>query len=370
MGNKLTNLFQKLRSQYEVWASILNIKIAEFGFFRKPMSIARFGIRIAKGIVETFRCLQSRFKKTDQVVRSSDTKKANQKFVRVESVKEAPKEISAKGDKVVSKLPIVFIHFSNSDYLQYSLNQAKESNPDSTIYLLGDYSNDCYDVVEHHLFSDYYQGANEFSKIYRHFSTLSRRFECFCFQRWFILRDFLVANKLDKCLYLDSDTLLYADVTLEQKKFEEFDFTLSQMTSGCTFFLNSVEALDAFCDFVINIYTKKDRYHYDKMVSHFAVRKKNNLPGGVCDMTAFGLYREGHFGEIGEVAQIIDGSVYDPAISIPTPGFEMINGIKKITWKNGKPYGKHLKTKKEIRFNSLQFHGGTTSLMGQYYKQL
>ena len=29
-------------------------------------------------------------------------------------------------------------------------------------------------------------------------------------------------------------------------------------------------------------------------------------------MTAFQMYSEDHFGEIGEVANIIDGSVYDP----------------------------------------------------------
>src|SRR5262249_20351711 len=149
---------------------------------------------------------------------------------------------------------------------------------------------------------------------------------------------FLMANNLQRCLYLDSDTMLYTDITRDARKFEDFDFTLSQMTSGCTFFLNRVEALSDFCNFLLNIYTLNDRYHFDKMVAHFAARKRNHLPGGVCDMTAFQLYNELRFGEIGEAAQIIDGSVYDPAITSPAPGFEMENGIKKITWREGIPY--------------------------------
>jgi hypothetical protein len=85
-------------------------------------------------------------------------------------------------------------------------------------------------------------------------------------------------------------------------------------------------------------------------------------------MTAFQLYAENHFGEIGEVSHIIDGSVYDPAITILRPGFEMEGGIKKIFWRNGLPYGKHANTGQEIRFNSLHFHGSTSkSMMSQFY---
>lgn len=84
-------------------------------------------------------------------------------------------------------------------------------------------------------------------------------------------------------------------------------------------------------------------------------------------MSFFDIYRFEHFGEIGEVAQIIDGSLYDPSIRVSQPGFEMENGIKKIIWKNHQPYGKHIKTGKEIKFNSLQFQGDIKNLMSQFY---
>ena len=264
-------------------------------------------------------------------------------------------------------LPIIFVHQSNSDYLKYALAQAHQSNPNSTIYLLGDASNTGYEFVEHHSMFDYFRRAAEFGKIYRHYSTNSFDYELINFQRWFVLREFLLAHNLPRCLYVDSDTMIYANVTEDSKKFEEFDFTLSQMTSGCTFFLNRVEGLTEFCEFLFNIYARKDKYHYDKMVAHYTARRMNQLPGGVCDMTAFQLYNEGHFGSIGEASHIIAGSVYDPAITSSVPGFEMANGIKKLFWRGSFPYGMHVRTGREIKFNSLQFQGRTKHLMCEYY---
>ena len=251
-----------------------------------------------------------------------------------------------------ASLPIIFIHQSNSEHLKYSLAQAHRSNPSSAIFLLGDSSNDVYEFVEHRSMFDYFSEAAQFKKIYKHYSTNGSDFELICFQRWFILREFLRTYGIRQCLYLDSDIMLYADVTKDQKKFEQFDFTLCWNTIGCVFFLNRMQGLDEFCQFLIDIYTQKDKYHYDKMLAHYAVRRKNRLAGGVCDMTAFQLYSEVNFGQVGEASHIIDGSVYDPNINRPNPGFEMENGIKKIIWKNGQPYGKHLTTGETIRFNS------------------
>ncbi len=268
-----------------------------------------------------------------------------------------------------SSLPIVFIHQCDSDYLKYALAQAHKSNPESAIHLLGDASNAGHEFVEHHSMLDYFDGAAAFAKIYKHYSTHPIGFELINFQRWFILREFLIVNGLERCLYLDSDTMLYADVTEDSRKFKHFDFTVSHGMIGCTFFLNRLDALTEFCDFMGDIYAGKEKYAYDRFVAHFTARRMNGLSGGACDMTAFQLYNELHFGEIGEVTQVIDGSVYDPAITVSVPGFEMENGIKKLTWKDGIPYGTHVRTGEQVRFNSLHLQGQTKHLMGQYYRQ-
>jgi hypothetical protein len=131
--------------------------------------------------------------------------------------------------------------------------------------------------------------------------------------------------------------------------------------------LNNLGTLDNFCNFLSDIYTKKNRYNYDKLVSHYAVRTKNKLPGGACDMTAFDLYHHDHPGEIGELTYIIYGSVYYPAINTPAPGFKMKKGVKEIIYRNGVPYGYHLNTGRLIKFNTLHFQSNMKAEMARYY---
>jgi hypothetical protein len=332
---------------------------------QKVISIGQRSRRYLKQIVLKISCQLYRSQKMDQTVTLSFANKVQQNPIPIWPSTKTKETLEVKEDPSTSKLPIVFLHNTNSDYLKYSLGQAKHSNPESTIYLIGDSSNDCYDFVEHHSFSNYFQGAINFSKIYRHYNTTSYKYEIFCFQRWYILLEFLVNNQIEKCLYLDSDTMLYTDITKEQKKFAQFDFTLSYKTCGSIFFLNRVEALADFCQFLTDIYNKKERLYFDRMLAHYLVFKKNGLAGGACDMTAFDIYSYDHFGEIGEVSQIIDGSVFDPGINVQHPGFEMEKGIKKLIWKDAVPYGIQHKTSNEIKFNSLHFQGETKRLMGE-----
>ncbi len=334
---------------------------------QKVISIGECGRNYLKNVLSKLNGQRYGSRKINTNLSSSIANKVQENSIQVCSPSETKGTIEIKDELPMSQLPIVFLHNTNSDYLKLSLGQAKCSNPKSTVYLIGDDSNNCYDFVEYHSSANYYQGANCFSKIYRHFNTTPYQYELFCFQRWFILHEFLKANKLEMCLYLDSDTMLYADVTDEQKKFAQFDFTLSFKTCGSIFFLNRVEALADFCQFLTDIYTKKERLYFDRMLAQYATFKKNGMAGGACDMTAFDFYSYDHFGEIGEVSQIIDGSVFDPGINVPNPGFEMENGIKKIIWKDAVPYGIQLRTAKEIKFNSLHFQGATKRFMNQYF---
>ena len=196
--------------------------------------------------------------------------------------------------------------------------------------------------------------------------THSPDFERLCFQRWFILRDFLTAHRIEQCVYLDSDVMLYGNVTEDMAKFRLFDFTVCWNTIGCVLFVNRVEGLVNFCQFIMDIYTKKDEYHYDKMVANFAVRRRHQLMGGATDMTAFELYGELNFGQVGEASFIIDGSTYDPNINMPQPGFEMADKIKKVIWQDHQPYGIYVPTGEMVRFNSLHFNGKAKALMPEY----
>ena len=87
-------------------------------------------------------------------------------------------------------VPVVFIHKGNSHYLQHSLWQAKQYN--ERVILIGDHSNSGYSGVEHYNMNDYSEEAAYFAKIYKHIGGTSYNYELFCFQRWFILKSFIV----------------------------------------------------------------------------------------------------------------------------------------------------------------------------------
>jgi hypothetical protein len=83
-------------------------------------------------------------------------------------------------------------------------------------------------------------------------------------------------------------------------------------------------------------------------------------------MSLLELYNEAYFGRVGEASSIIDGSIYDPNINVPNPGFEMDGPVKRVVWVDGSPYGIDARTGERIRFNSLHFNGNAKSLMPAY----
>ena len=109
--------------------------------------------------------------------------------------------------------PIIVLHQGNHDYLRICLEQAKFTNPNSRIILLGDKKAQSVapDYVEFYDTKDYFNTAKEFSKVYKHHSTNYYEFELFCIQRWFIVNEFIQKNNIEYFLHLDSDVLLYAD---------------------------------------------------------------------------------------------------------------------------------------------------------------
>jgi hypothetical protein len=262
-------------------------------------------------------------------------------------------------------LPIIFIHTNYKDYLIYSLLQAKYSNPDSPIILLGDSTNDCYSFIEHRKILDYYSTAREFAKIYKHFHSLnSYQNELFCFQRWFMLRDFMTNHYLDKCLCLDSDVMFYTNVLEEQKKFADFDLTLSYGTSPHCVFVNNLSALEKFCRFVVELYTDPNALTYIEQTMQKCI--ENNLYGGVSDMTAFKVFQETADCRIGEITTIIEGSTYDHNMNL-SEDFKIENGIKAIYFLDKQPYCKHIPSGQPIRFNALHFQGKAKTSMKEHF---
>ncbi|GAA6621729.1 hypothetical protein [Scytonema sp. NUACC26] len=252
-------------------------------------------------------------------------------------------------------LPIVIVHRGFPEYLLYSLAQAQKFNPKSDIFLLGDNSNSILNFIHHENIYNYYTKAKLFEKIYseKHLSFNDYEYELFCFQRWFIIQEFMIKNKIDSCIHLDSDLMTYVNVTEEfSKKFEKYSFTLSKKGSGHNSYIK-YSGLEKICEHIMSYYTNPELFEILTSIREKALLAGQKA-GGICDMTLLNQYYQRYSQEIGSTSDIINDSVYDANIN-SSDGFEMREGIKNIFWVDGLPFCRHLESGKEIRFNSLHF---------------
>ena len=249
-------------------------------------------------------------------------------------------------------IPVIFINFGNQDYFAKVVAQAGKRND---VFVLGDGPARTHDLRREH--------EEEFASLYEHLSTNGRAIELFCFTRWFHLQAFMAEQDVPVCLYLDSDVLLYSSATQEYEKFRQFDFTLVHRTSGHTSFWTR-RGIDGFCAFLLATYRDKNGYDFDKIASHFHVRQKHGLTGGVCDMTLLEYYAYKVWGRVGEMMHIVGGSTYDHNINVPDQGYAMRDGHKDVHFDADLPWCM-LDTDK-VFFNTLHCQGPAKRLISDY----
>ncbi len=258
-------------------------------------------------------------------------------------------------------IPIITIHLADREHLGWVLAQARQSNPQSHIFLIGDYSSNHYKFVDHEDIGSYFQEAEKFKKIYRHFSHNSLTYELLCFQRWFVLKSFMEAQKIDKCLCIDSDVMLYADIEEEQKKFSCFDLALYKKWIPHCVFVNNLKTLSEFCEFLIALYTNSSN------LERLELEFKNYPPDkSICDMTAFHKFCNLNSSRIGDLSIIINDSTYDNNINSPEE-FEMYNDRKNIFFREKQPFCRQLSLNKEIKFNALHLQGYAKRYVEEYF---
>jgi hypothetical protein len=108
---------------------------------------------------------------------------------------------------------IIFFHQGFSPYLAFSLHQARLTQPNARIILLGDESNRIGGLdYEHRVIPPTSGRRTEFLATYRHFHPGHLEDERRCIERWLILAEFLKEVSLPEFLFLDSDMLLFQDL--------------------------------------------------------------------------------------------------------------------------------------------------------------
>ncbi|MBI3583561.1 MAG: hypothetical protein HY096_06370 [Nitrospinae bacterium] len=273
--------------------------------------------------------------------------------------------------------PIIFIHKGYSGYLYFSLKQARYSNPDTDIYIIGDKSNDRFNFIRHVLIDDYSRMASSFEKVYKHYSTNSYQFELFCIQRWFILSEFMEREKIKNIFMCDSDLMIYCDISEQNKRFEDYIVSYCYpnyqdnyrwSASAHNSFWTS-DAINSFCSFIFEIYTTdKVKILEDKWNYHIS----NKIPGGICDMTLLYLFAKGSDNKICNLLKVMGGSVYDDNINCSENYFrneyQIKNNKKEIVWEDNHPYCYNTNLNRKIKFLTLHFQGSAKQVIHRGYR--
>jgi hypothetical protein len=267
-------------------------------------------------------------------------------------------------------IPVIIIHKGYPEYLKYSILQALKNN---RVILISDVNpniehlNFSWENIENCKNNNYHN----FIKNYVHLSTNPHDFELFCFLRWFILQEYMNTHKIETSFYIDSDVLLYIDVNKEYEKYNQYDITLLHRCAPVSSYFNFV-GINNFCKFLYETYYNKNSYAFEKISSHYFIRQKYNLGGGVCDMTLFEYFHYhsdvgGGPGKVGEMMSILDDSTYDHNINAEDQYFNYLNGKKVFEFIDKIPYCFSKKLNKLIKFNSIHFNSSAKQFMKNFY---
>ena len=261
--------------------------------------------------------------------------------------------------------PILLIHYGDSDFLRHTIAQARYSNPRAEILLVGDENTaGKYAEVTHLDYRHFSKTAFSFAKTYIHMNSNHESFEKFCFMRWFIILELMRKRKIRQITYIDSDMMLYEEMGSEFSDLCSYDLALTGVVPPVL--VNNIEALDDFCTFIQRGYSTPSFVELIK--ERFEAMQAAGLPGGICDMTFWELFKASTSFKIYDLLECRNDSVYDGNISVPE-GFEMEAGRKRIFWRSGIPYGFRADTHSPLRFKVLHFQGYAKSLISDFLSE-
>jgi hypothetical protein len=263
-------------------------------------------------------------------------------------------------------LSIIFIHKGNSWYLPYTLWQCKKTNQNAAIYLIGDpQTSHLNGMVKYVDIKKYESQIEEIRSVYKHHSSLNAEFELTCIERWFILLAFLKENNIERCVYLDSDILVYKDLNPYAGKFSTHDMTWCSFSAHSNF-VNSIVALENYCNNVIDLYA--DRFPNElkeKSLYYQVLSGKVNM--NISDMTFFHDYNIRYADSLLAINNPNTEGTFDISME-ETRVFEADGfGFKQILWKNKIPCAKVKATGEWVSFVTLHFQGKAKQVLKNHF---
>lgn len=274
---------------------------------------------------------------------------------------------------------IFLIHHGKQDYLQIAARCTQAAG--NHVILIGN------DPATGKLCSAYYDDAlidlpdyREFEKQYVHLSSAPIEFELLCFKRYFYLYEIAKQRRLTHFWMIDSDAIVLQDLSditnnyllanqfaagVSTRHQDQFDWASSPHTSFWTLdglgdFLNFLRKL--YIDQTRTLLNEKYQWHLD-----------NQIPGGICDMTALYLWQKNRL-DVCNLAKVhLDGlPLFDNNLNesgnMTRNEFHMVRNVslKKITHENNTYRAFPTAQSKTIPVVALHFQGRAKACMATF----
>ncbi|CCH57003.1 hypothetical protein BN8_06398 [Fibrisoma limi BUZ 3] len=260
---------------------------------------------------------------------------------------------------------IIIVHRGNPYYLAYCLRQARYTNPQASICLLGDDTNRhlATQGIFHFPILHYWAKAERFMYLYKHLSDRPYTYELFCLQRWFVLLEFMQDQQLANCIHLDSDVLLFDRLDTED------DYPANADTLGFVhwiphvLYVGSQAALQHWCGFIEQHYLDTSRLRLLEELYFEYLEGSHASFVGVSDMTLLELYQRQYAERTVSLLKRreTDTAVHDDNVN-DASGFLAGHGLgKRIIWQQGVPFATY--EGRLIRLRSLHCQGNAKTLM-------
>ena len=253
-------------------------------------------------------------------------------------------------------------------YLLCSMENTRVFNPGARIFLIGDHTHAQFDRLEVSLISigDLPQSELEaFQKSYIHTSGNPEGFERFCFSRWFLLKEAMLACDTETALHLDSDCMIFDTAESLAERLLPPTALCYYGTSGnphvAVFRKEGIAGLTATLSGLFD-----SELHRDWVKTDWLAARQY-----FCDMTGLGEHRRLH------PEQVSSQMAWDDAILEQTmseaDGYERWPGpkkLKRVQWREegGKlvPYLRYLTSNQWVRALALHYKGAAKRRMRKF----
>lgn len=274
---------------------------------------------------------------------------------------------------------VFLIHHGNQGYLQIAARGTRAAG--NQVILIGNdsetaglsnafYEDSQIDLPDYRIFEDQYI----------HLSSAPVKFELLCFKRYFYLYAIAKQRGLSHFWMIDSDAIVLQDLSEITNQFllpnhfcagvstrhqKPFDWASSPHTSFWT-----LSGLESFLSFLKNIHNGETRKLLDEKYNWHLT---NNVPGGICDMTALFLWQKDRNDVFNLAKAHLEGlPLFDNNLNedgnMFAHEFLMVSSVrlKKIIHEGGQYWAQLQKGSGQISVAALHFQGRAKSCMATF----